>query len=132
MSRWSPLDQLISLLPAHSQPELTDSHYLEQVREIAYWSEKFGCKGILIYTDNSLIDPWMVAQVIIENTNALLPLVAVQPVYMHPYTVAKKVSTFAYLYNRRVFLNMVAGGFRNDLLALNDNTSHDTTLYSPR
>ncbi len=100
--------------------------YLKQVRDIAYWSEKYGCKGILIYTDNSLVDPWLVAQVVIENTNSLFPLVAVQPVYRHPYTVAKMVSTFAYLYDRRIFLNMVAGGFVNDLRALNDYTPHDT------
>jgi alkanesulfonate monooxygenase len=37
------------------------------------------------------------------------------------------VTSFAYLYGRRVFLNMVAGGFRNDLLALADETPHDTT-----
>ena len=44
---------------------------------------------------------------------------------MHPYTVAKLVTSIAKLYDRRVFLNMVAGGFINDLLALNDPTDHD-------
>jgi alkanesulfonate monooxygenase len=44
---------------------------------------------------------------------------------MHPYTVAKMVSTFAHLYQRRIYLNLVAGGFKNDLIALNDNTPHD-------
>ena len=43
---------------------------------------------------------------------------------MHPYTVAKMVSSFGHLYGRRVFLNMVAGGFRNDLRALGDPTEH--------
>ena len=43
---------------------------------------------------------------------------------MHPYTVANMVSSFAHLYGRRIFLNMVAGGFRNDLLALGDATEH--------
>jgi alkanesulfonate monooxygenase len=49
----------------------------------------------------------------------------VQPVYMHPYTVANMVASLAYLHGRRLYLNMVAGGFRNDLLALNDPTPHD-------
>jgi alkanesulfonate monooxygenase len=44
---------------------------------------------------------------------------------MHPYSVAKMVSSLAYLYDRQVYLNMVAGGFRNDLLALRDETPHD-------
>jgi len=39
--------------------------------------------------------------------------------------VAKMVASFAHLYGRRVYLNMVAGGFKNDLLALNDTTPHD-------
>src|SRR5260370_27462292 len=44
---------------------------------------------------------------------------------MHPYTVAKMVSTFGHLYRRRIYLNLVAGGFKNDLIALDDNTPHD-------
>ena len=99
--------------------------YLQRVVDVARWSDVAGCDGILIYTDNSLVDPWLLAQIILQNTERLQPLVAVQPVYMHPYTVAKMVTTFANLYWRRIFLNMVAGGFTNDLLALGDETSHD-------
>ncbi|HVH08852.1 MAG TPA: LLM class flavin-dependent oxidoreductase, partial [Gemmatimonadales bacterium] len=72
--------------------------YLRSVRQVAAWSEGGGCDGILVYTDNSLLDPWLVAQVIIEATRSLSPLVAVQPVYMHPYSVAKMVSTLSCLY----------------------------------
>jgi alkanesulfonate monooxygenase len=99
--------------------------YIHNVADVARWSERYGCKGILVYTDNSLVDPWLVAQVIIQNTETLCPLVAVQPIYMHPYTVAKMVTTFGHLYGRRIYLNMVAGGFTNDLIALNDTTPHD-------
>ncbi|HVH10260.1 MAG TPA: LLM class flavin-dependent oxidoreductase, partial [Gemmatimonadales bacterium] len=41
------------------------------------------------------------------------------------YSVAKMVATLSCLYHRRVDLNMVAGGFKNDLQALNDATPHD-------
>src|SRR5439155_21687296 len=68
---------------------------------------------------------WLVAQLIVENTKALGPLVAVQPVYMHPYAVAVMVASFAYIHGRRIYLNMVAGGFKNDLAALCDDTPHD-------
>src|SRR2546426_11956881 len=60
-----------------------------------------------------------------KNTPRLCPLVAVQPIYMHPYAVAKLVASFGHLYGRRIYLNMVAGGFKNDLVALNDTTPHD-------
>jgi alkanesulfonate monooxygenase len=105
----------------HAEP----LRYVSQVVETARWSEAAGCEGILVYTDNGLVDPWLVSQLIVERTERLCPLVAVQPVYMHPYSVAKMVSSFAFLYGRRVYLNMVAGGFKNDLNALNDPTPHD-------
>ena len=99
--------------------------YLRSVVDAAQWSENSGCKGILIYTDNSLVDPWLVAQVILQNTERLCPLVAVQAVYMHPYSVATMVASLGHLYGRRTYLNMVAGGFKNDLEAFGDMTPHD-------
>lgn len=101
------------------------SSYRDRVAEVAGWSEAAGCAGILVYTDNRLVDPWLTAQLIIEATERLCPLVAVQPIYMHPYTVAKMVGTFAYFYDRKIYLNMVAGGFKPDLEALKDHTPHD-------
>src|SRR5215475_12237156 len=99
--------------------------YVRQVIEVATWSEQAGCTAILVYTDNSIVDPWLVANLILQNTKTLCPLVAIQPVYMHPYSVAKMVASFGHLYGRRIYLNMVAGGFKNDLEALNDTTPHD-------
>jgi alkanesulfonate monooxygenase len=99
--------------------------YLPKLVEIAQWSEHAGFEGILVYTDNSLVDPWLVSQIIIQNTTKLCPLVAIQSVYMHPYTVAKMIASLGHVYRRRIYLNMVAGGFKNDLLALNDTTPHD-------
>jgi alkanesulfonate monooxygenase len=99
--------------------------YVQNIIDAARWSEEAGCSGILVYSDNSLLDAWMISHIIIQNTKRLSPLVAVQPVYMHPYTVAKMVASFAQLYGRRVYLNMIAGGFKNDLTALHDTTPHD-------
>jgi len=99
--------------------------YLRRVIDVAKWSEANGCEGILVYTDNRILDPWLVAENIIQNTSRLSPLVAVQPVYMHPYSVAKMVASLGFLHHRRVYLNMVAGGFSNDLVSLDDTTPHD-------
>ena len=99
--------------------------YLREVVEVARWSEAAGCEGTLIYTDNGTADPWLLAQVVMSHTRRLRPLIAVQPIYMHPCTAAKMVATFAFLYGRGVYLNMVAGGFKNDLTALHDPTPHD-------
>lgn len=122
-SNGAPNVQVFSTCPQSST--FGKSEYLKRIAEVARWSERYGCKGILIYTDNSIVDPWLVAQQVIQQTNSLCPLVAVQPIYMHPYTVAKMVASLGYLHSRRIFLNMVAGGFKNDLNALNDTTLHD-------
>jgi len=115
--------ELFSTCPPSSNADRES--YLARVIDVARWSEQVGCTGILVYADNSQVDPWLLAQIIVTHTRALCPLVAVQPVYMHPYTVAKIVTSIAHLYRRRIYLNMVAGGFKNDLLALNDTTPHD-------
>jgi alkanesulfonate monooxygenase len=105
--------------------DFTQETYVKQVIDVATWSEQAGCTAILVYTDNSIVDPWLVSHLILQNTKKLCPLVAIQPVYMHPYSVAKMVASFGHLYRRRLYLNMVAGGFKNDLIALNDTTPHD-------
>src|SRR5256886_3109023 len=99
--------------------------YVQRVADVARWSEQAGCKGILVYSDNRLVDAWLASHIIIQNTTRLCPLVAVQPIYMHPYAVAKLVASFGHMYGRRIYLNMVAGGFKNHLVALNDTTPHD-------
>ena len=108
-------------LSAQAQPRTC----IRELQEFARSSEEAGYEGILVFTDNGQLDPWLVSQVIIESTGRLSPLVAIQPTYMHPYSVAKMITSFAHLYGRRLYLNMVAGGFKNDLLALNDLTPHD-------
>ena len=99
--------------------------YLTSVTEVARWSEAFGCEGILVYTDNRLVDPWLVAASIVRATDRLAPLVALQPVYMHPYTAATMVASLAFLHGRRVHINLLAGGFKHDLEVLGDTTPHD-------
>ncbi len=98
---------------------------VRRLEEVANWSERAGCEGMLVFSDNRQLDPWLVAQIVIGATEQLSPLIAIQPAYMHPYTVAKMITSLAFLHDRRVCLNMVAGGFKNDLLALNDQTPHD-------
>src|SRR5437879_12503979 len=84
--------------------------YVQRVADVARWSEQAGCKGILVYSDNRLLDPWLVSHIIIQNTTSLCPLVAVQPIYMHPYAVAKMVAFPGHLHARPIELDMVAGG----------------------
>ena len=123
MSGFGPSIQVFSTCP--QSKDFTAADYPRQVARVARWSDQAGCAGILIYTDNGIVDPWLVAQSVLGCTRDLSPLVAVQPVYMLPYTAAKMVASLSFLSGRRVWLNMLAGGFRNDLIALGDDTPHD-------
>lgn len=119
------LGQLRVYATTPQSKDVEASEYGRRVADVARWSEEAGCHGILVYTDNGIADPWLVAQEVIKATERIRPLIAVQAVYMHPYSVAKMITTLAYIHGRAVDLNMVAGGFRNDLLALGDETAHD-------
>src|SRR6188768_4183086 len=119
----APVEVFSTCPPSSSGDPAT---YLDRAVQAARWSEDAGCRGMLVYSDNSQLDAWTVTQAILQHTHALCPLVAVQPIYMHPYTVAKTLSSIGALWRRRIYLNMVAGGFKNDLTALNDTTPHDS------
>lgn len=121
----SPSPEITVFATCPQSKDLPADRYLDEVRDVARWSEAAGCRGILVYTDNGIVDPWLVSQEILRATDELAPLVAVQPVYMHPYSVAKMVSSLAFMHGRRLFLNMLAGGFKGDLVALGDKTEHD-------
>ncbi len=99
--------------------------FLQELKKIARQTETHGYKGLLIYSDNRLADPWMITGMILAETKHILPMIALQPMYMHPYTVAKKIATIGLMYDRPIALNLVAGGFVNDLKALGDDTAHD-------
>lgn len=89
------------------------------------WAEAAGLRGLLVFTDNRSVDPWAAAQFMIGHTSRLVPLVAVQPVYMHPYTAARMVSTIGSLYGRRIDLNLVTGGYQPDVGTLGSFLDHD-------
>ncbi len=99
--------------------------YLDRVRQSARWCDSYGYDGVLVYYDHSLVDPWLVSAEILRATTTLAPLVAVQPAAMPPYSVAKMLATMSHLYERRLYLNMIAGGFKGDLQAIGDETPHD-------
>jgi len=105
--------------------ERTAAQFRPLIGDIARWTEAAGWRGLLVYTDNRLVDPWAAAQHMIERTERLVPLVAVQPVYMHPFTVARMIRSIGYLYGRQVDLNLVTGGYAGHLQALDCTLDHD-------
>ena len=102
------------------------SKYVDELMRIAHFSDRNGFEGILLFSGNDVfIEPWSMAQHILAYTQQSSPLIAVNPIYMHPFTVAKIVSSFALLYRRKVYLNMITGTATSDLRGMGDEHSHE-------
>jgi alkanesulfonate monooxygenase len=102
-----------------------EQSHLAKLLETAGWAEDAGFRGALLYSDNSSIDAWTSAQAAIANTTAFVPLIAVQPIDMSPFACARRISSLAHLYGRRVDINFVSGGFSRDLAVQADEVPHD-------
>jgi alkanesulfonate monooxygenase len=87
--------------------------------------DEAGWTSALIYTSNASLDPWVLAHRLIVGTRTLRPLVAVQPIYAHPFTVANQIASLSTLYGRGVDLNFVAGDHPRDREGFNDSLEHD-------
>ena len=103
----------------------TPREFREEMLWVANLTEAAGCRGLLVYSDNTLVDPWVAAQLMIDRTEKLVPLVAVQPLYMHPFSAARLISTIGYMYARQLDLNFVSGGFAGHLKQLGCTVEHD-------
>ena len=102
------------------------SEYWGNIQRVVQWSEIYGHTGVLLFEGNdTLISPWIAAHASVMSTKRICPLVAVNPLYMHPFSVAKMVSSIALLHGRKVFLNMITGTALNYLEALSDKKGHD-------
>lgn len=99
--------------------------YVGELMRVAQFADRNGFEGILLFEGNDVfVEPWAMAQHILAATARSSPLIAVNPVYMHPFTAAKLVSSFAQLHDRKVYLNMITGTAVSDLKGLGDEQSH--------
>ena len=90
------------------------------------WSERAGCKGILVYSDNSQLDAWTgVARHPPAHGRAVSARRGAADLHAPVHGGQDASPRSRRLSQRQVYLNMVAGGFKNDLVALNDTTPHD-------
>ena len=99
--------------------------YVGELMRVSQFADRNGFEGILLFEGNdAFVEPWAMAQHIMAETTRSSPLIAVNPVYMHPFTAAKFVSSFAQLYGRKVYLNMITGTAVSDLHGLGDDQAH--------
>ncbi|MFD7523124.1 LLM class flavin-dependent oxidoreductase [Paenibacillus chitinolyticus] len=89
--------------------------FMENSVKIAQLSDAYGIVGSLSFFNHSVLDPWAVSSVIMQHTERHVPLIALQPYMYPPYTAAKLIQSFTYLYNRRIDLNMITGAVTGEL-----------------
>ncbi len=100
--------------------------YSEDLDALTHWSDRSGCAGVLLFTGtHTPIDPWVAAQRIISQSQSLEPIIAVNPAFMHPLSVARMVSSIAQIYGRKVHLNLIAGTSLGELESIGDRSGHD-------
>lgn len=117
-----PSIHLFTVSPRSTDP----ADYWTNSTRVFEFTERHGYSGTLIFTGNdTFVEPWVAAQHLLTTTKHLIPLIAVNPLYMHPFTTAKMISSFAYVYGRPVYLNMVTGAAISYLRSLGDQIGHD-------
>lgn len=99
--------------------------YWNHLDTISRLCSENGFTGPLLLTGNdTYVEPWIAAQSAIDRYG-VSPLVAINPIFAHPFTVAKMISSLAYIYEKQVFLNMVNGTSLSQHAALCDPLDHD-------
>jgi len=106
-------------------PSAEEQHPLRAAARAARLAERYGYTGMLLFYNHRSLDPWLLASAVIQQTEHLVPLVALQPYALPPMTAAKMVSTLAGLYRRRVDINLIAGADTGELAQVGDDTPHD-------
>jgi alkanesulfonate monooxygenase len=95
--------------------------YRHHHEEMILWSAQFNCEGMLCSTSSyDYFDPWLWAQNLCSKTENLAPFVAINPIYMHPFTAARMVASMVHLFGRKLWLNFITGSAPADLRQLND------------
>lgn len=88
-------------------------------------SHQAGLDGILMFQNQSNdLEPWVFGQSLCDSSDALSPLIAVNPAYFHPYIVAQKVLSLSLLYNRKLYLNFITGTSKQGMESLGPSLSH--------
>jgi alkanesulfonate monooxygenase SsuD/methylene tetrahydromethanopterin reductase-like flavin-dependent oxidoreductase (luciferase family) len=106
------------------QGNINEHGYLDRVMSFTRSCDELGYTGAPLHYNHRTFDPWQLAGAILTSTESFTPMIAVQPYAAPPFTVAKMIATIAYLYGRRVDLNLISGSSSGELNDIQDPLSH--------
>ena len=99
--------------------------YLHSVLDLISTCERYNFTGILVQYNHKVPDPCLNASFVLQHSSTLIPLIAIQPYSIPPFTLAKTIASIAFLYSRKVALNMITGSDPKELREIGDNLLHD-------
>ncbi|WP_029284519.1 LLM class flavin-dependent oxidoreductase [Pedobacter sp. R20-19] len=90
-------------------------------------SDRYKFTGILVPDANSnYLNPWFFANLIIKHSKSLIPFIAVNSLYTHPFYTAKYISNLSSYLNRPLYVNYITGTALFDSTGLGDSVNHDS------
>ncbi|MCS7475554.1 LLM class flavin-dependent oxidoreductase [Umezawaea endophytica] len=120
------MGERLEVIGTATVPWLPPSHdFRPHLAALARRAERHGFTGLLVFYDHLVLDPWVVAGLLLQETSTLVPLVAVQPYAVPPFTAAKTIAGLTSLYRRRVDLNIITGAAPEELDQIGDPLDHD-------
>ncbi|MGV9306218.1 LLM class flavin-dependent oxidoreductase [Nonomuraea sp. NPDC004354] len=113
--------RFLTTVPRVADPALSARSAIDVTR----WADEFDLDGVLLFTGaGAVLDPWVGATAIVSASRRLVPMVAVNPLYTHPFAAARSLLSIAELYRRRVDLNLITGAAVSELAAVCDDLDH--------
>ena len=116
---------MLEVLGTAPSPRDGDGDALKVIAEQSQQAERYGVNGLLAFYNHRYLDPWAVAGAIMQHTNRMSPLLALQPYSMPPFTAAKLIHAMTRLYGRRIDINLITGAADEELGQLCETLDHD-------
>ncbi|WIX75693.1 LLM class flavin-dependent oxidoreductase [Amycolatopsis carbonis] len=107
-------------------PRVTDpASAAHAALKVTRWADESDLDGVLLFTGaGAVLDPWVGATAIAAASQRLVPMVAINPLYTHPFAAARSMLSIAELYQRQVDLNLITGAAVSELPAVCDGLDH--------
>jgi alkanesulfonate monooxygenase len=100
-------------------------YHFKDMEKLISLSEEFRYSGVLLFQNNkAFIEPWFFSQVLLNQSKTLSPFIALNPVYMHPFSAARLLISISLFHDRKFYVNFISGASRSELEALGDYLDH--------
>jgi alkanesulfonate monooxygenase len=117
---------VFNLLGVKHDSENPADDFHGNVRDFVLQTDTFGYTGILLPDSNTeVLNPWFFASMVYNLSTRLIPFVAVNPIYAHPFFIAKYIVNISSQCKRPIFLNFITGTALFDAASLGDVKNHD-------